>query len=236
MSSSTIVEALDKISGQATPSSSTIVEAIDRLANRFDPFSAISDLAVGPNEKMIILAVEGVRKLHGQNPPPPHVLWYYNFDGTLTDLTGAFPGVGKVQSVLSWFHDEVGPIVFNFPDPSLGGPPYDAPPPGGYAGVQTNADTLGRTKTIFEFPDGSTLVSFGVNQTKLVPHQDGTAHLFETNLEVIVTGTGKFAGARGLITSDLGGYFNPLNNLDPTLEPYKSGYPVKILVVIRVIT
>jgi hypothetical protein len=230
-----------------TEPSRNVVEALDRIANQLErspyppdltggPLANIPDLTVVPHEKLYVLSAAGKRTLHGQFPPKKNSLWYYHLKGTFTELTGAIEGTGEIEAVLSWFPSEVGLVVLDFPDPSLGKPPFDRPLANGYKGVKTNADTLGHTKTRLAFPDGSTIVSFGVNQTKIAPYADGSAQLFETNTEVTVTGTGKFKGARGLVTSDMGAFFNPRVPLDPTKEPYKSGFPVKVLVCIRLVT
>lgn len=216
--------------------SKSVVEALDRLGARIGPFNNLAELSVPPYERVLALRAEGLRKLHGPVPPNQDTFWYYDLSGSFTDLTGQFLGTGKLESVLSWFVTQVGPVVFDFPDTSVAGPPFDAPPASGYKGVNTHADTLGTTKTHLVFPDGSSLVSIGVNQTKLQRYSNGNAQLFETNTEVIATGTGQFAGARGLITSDLGYYFNPLVDLSPNNEPFKSGYRVKVFVFIRLTT
>lgn len=216
--------------------SRSVTEALDRIAKQLERLPDIADFTAGRREKLYVLSAAGKRKLRGEFPPKPDSLWYYYLKGTFSELTGATQGTGQMESVLSWFPSEVGPVVLAFPDPSLGQPPFDKPPAGGYKGVTTNADTLGHTKTRLAFPDGSTIVSIGVNQTKIVPSADGSAQLFETNTEVIATGSGKFEGARGLVTSDMGAFFSPLVQLDPTREPYKSGFPVKVFVCIRLIT
>lgn len=237
--SKSVIQAIDRLArrpnGVEHPSKS-VVEALNKLANRIEPFKSLSSLAVGPNEKVFALRAEGLRKLYGNVPPNKDSLWYYDLVGTFTDLTGEIRGTGKIESVLSWFPAEVGPIVLDFPEASLAKPPFNAPPASGYKGVDTHADTLGVTKTRLEFPDGSTLVSLGTNQTKIRPNPNGSADLFETNTEVISTGTGKFDGATGLVTSDLGGYFDHLVPLDPTQEPYKSGYSAKVFIFIRLAT
>jgi hypothetical protein len=216
--------------------SRSVTEALDRIAKQLKGFSNIPNLTIGPYEQVYLLSADGIRKLNGDFPPNQNSLWYYYLKGTFTDLTGAIQGAGTMEAVLSWFPAEVGAVVLDFPDPSLGDPPFDKPPANGYKGVTTNADTLGHTKTHLVFPDGSTIVSLGVNQTKIAPRPDGSAELFETNTEVIVTGTGRFEDARGLVTSDMGAFFNPLVPLDPTEEPYLTGFPVKVFICIRLMT
>jgi hypothetical protein len=237
--SKSIVQAIDRLacpSGVIERPSKSVVDALDKLAVRIGPFRSLSNAAIGPNQQVFALYAEGLRKLHGKVPPDQNTVWYYDLVGSFFDATGEIPGTGKLESVLSWVTSQVGPVVFDFPPASLAGPPYNEPPTNGYKGVNTHADTLGVTKTRLEFPDGSTLVSLGVNQTKLKPHPDGSADLYETNTEVISTGSGRFAGASGLITSDLGGFFKPLTPLDPSKDPYKSGYPVKVFIFIRLAT
>ena len=235
--SKSLVEAIDRLAVRPNERASrSVVEALDRLGARVGAFNNLANLAVPPYERVVALSAEGVRKLHGSVPPDQDTFWYYHVSGLFTDLTRQFTGTGKLESVLSWFVKQVGPAVFDFPDDSLARPPFDAPPASGYKGVNTHADTLGTTKTHLVFPDGSSLVSIGVNQTKLQRYSDGNAQLFETNTEVIATGTGQFAGARGLVTSDLGYYFDPLVDLNPNNEPFKSGYRVKIFVFIRLTT
>jgi len=238
--SKSVVQAIDRLArgsdGAGRPSKS-VVEALDRLAHRIEPFKNLSNLVVAPYEKVLALQGEGNRTLHGPFPPDKDSYWYYDLKGTFTDLGGAIRGTGKFESVLSWFTAEVGPVVFQVPGASLAGPPYDAPPPDGYEDKNTaDIATLGTTKSRLEFPDGSTIVSIGVNQTKIRIYADRTAQLFEANIEVIASGTGQFEGAGGLVTIDLGAYFNPLVLLNPTQEPYKSGYPVKVFMFIRLST
>ena len=57
--SSSITEALDRIAGRLEPSStaktsSSVIEALDRIATRLEPFLSISDLAVGPSERIFV--------------------------------------------------------------------------------------------------------------------------------------------------------------------------------------
>jgi hypothetical protein len=216
--------------------SRSIAEALDGIASQVKRISDLPKLTIGPHEEVYLLSAEGTRELHGQSPPKKTSLWFYHLTGAFTELTGATHGGGQLESVLSWFPAEVGPIVLQFPDASLGDPPFDKPPANGYKGVATNAEVLGHTKTRLVFPDGSTIVSIGVNQTKLTPCADGGVELFETNTEVIARGTGRFEGAKGLVTSDMGAYFSTFVPLDPLQEPYKSGFPVKVFVCIRLVT
>jgi hypothetical protein len=222
--------------------STNVIEALDRIAGQLQCAPGLRDLRVRPHERVLLLSINGHRTLHGAaHPPRKDALYYYHLTGTFTELTGAIHGTGQVESVLSWFPSEVQTIVIEFPDAALfGNPPFDRPPKDGYRKSKPKdlkpADTLGHTKSLFRFEDGSTLVGFGVNQTKLAPYPDHSAELWETNTEVIVTGTKEFQGAKGLITSDMGAYFNPLVlPLDPTVEPYKSGFPVKVFACIRLI-
>ena len=234
-----ILHVLDGVSGRV--GSSNLLAALEGFSASLDRTQPGLQLDANPREQVLLLSAAGNRKLHGRSFPPNSVpprdaVWYYDLEAEFTELTGSIPGRGKMKAVLSWFVAEVGAVVFDLPDRRLALPPFDAPPANGYRGVKTNANTLGTTKTELVFPDGSTLVSIGVNQTKLMPMQDGSANLFETNTEVIVEGTGRFDGARGLITSDLGALFSPLLPLDPASEPYKSGYECKVLVSIRLTT
>jgi hypothetical protein len=234
-----ILQVLDNVSGHV--GSSHILAAIEGFSARLEPVPSSLRFDANPREQVLVLSAVGKRKLHGrsfppQSPAPRDAVWYYDLEAEFTDLTGSIPGRGKLKAVLSWFVAEVGPVVFDLPDRRLAGPPFDAPPANGYRGVKTNADTLGTTKTELVFPDGSTLVTIGVNQTKVIPMQDGSANLFETNTEVIASGSGRFEGARGLVTSDLGALFRPLVPLDPAAEPFKSGYECKVLVTIRLTT
>ena len=239
----TVTAALDNIAPLPGPPSKTVIKAIDGVAERLAALYSPGSLTAGPQEHVFLLNAKGLRKLKAVPPPDPaiplHFLEYYYLDGTFTDLTGRVPGTGKLQSVLSWYKDEVGPAVIFFPDPALAQAPFDTAPAGGYTGVATNAATLGVTKTRLEFPDGSTIVSLGVNQTKLSTPAGGQAvpgqpaQLFETNTEVISVGTGVFAGAKGLVTSDLGGSFSALGFPDVNDEPFKSGYDVKVFIFIR---
>lgn len=234
-----ILQVLDSVTGRA--GSSHLFAALEGFSLRLDPAQSGLRLDTNSREQVLLLNATGKRKLHGRSfppnsAPPRDAVWYYDLEAEFTDLTGSIPGTGNLKAVLSWFVAEVGAVVFDLPDRRLAAPPFDAPPANGYRGVKTNANTLGTTKTELVFPDGSTLVSIGVNQTKVMPMQDGSANVFETNTEVIAAGSGRFEGARGLVTSDLGALISPLVPLDPAKEPYKSGYECKVLITIRLTT
>jgi len=223
-----------------TTPSRTLVEALDRIT---ETIRSKPDLAIGRDgkvyEEVFVLQVDATRRLVGDPAPPgPETVWFYELTGDFTDLTGAFAGMGKMREGFTFVPATLGdpPVIFEFPEPLLGEPPFHEPPETPLTQESTRSRAVGYTKTHCEFPDGSNLYSVGPSVTKLIyPLKDPGFQLWQTHNGIVARGDGRFEGARGMVTSFTSANLLDLG-LDPVKEPFKSGYPVKVLVCIKVIT
>ena len=214
--------------------SRSVTEALDRIEAAINP---VPDLASGPHEEVYVLQVVGSRRLIGDEVPDADTVWFYHLTGKFTEITGALPGTGTMEEGFSFFPGRLDfEKLTTFPEASKGQPPFDEPPAEAFTAESTETTPVGYSKTQFVFPDGSTIVSLGPSLTKLVtPLRVPGFQLWQTHNGVMSAGTGRFAGAKAQLTSFTSGNLLDLG-LNPAKEPFKSGYPVKALVCIRLIS
>ncbi len=151
----------------------------------FEMGSGLFELASaeGPYEEVIIVRSLGTAKIFVNGKT-----LYISPNGKLHRLTGK--RVGWYSGVFKSTIDD--PLTV-FPPPPSG--PYNKPSP-----IPDFRKRLHPTKAIFKFPDG-TIETAGPANSYVIPLKDNTAQLVISIAMVIGKGTGRYAGARGTVSS-----------------------------------
>jgi hypothetical protein len=151
----------------------------------FEMGSGLFELAAaeGPYEEVIIVRSLGTAKIF-INGKTLHIVP----NGKLHRLTGK--RVGWYSGV---FKSTVDDPLTVFPPPPSG--PYTKPSP-----IPDFRKRLHPTKAIFKFHDG-TIETAGPANSYVIPLKDNTAQLVISIAMVIGKGTGRYAGARGTVSS-----------------------------------
>jgi hypothetical protein len=140
--------------------------------------------AEGPYEEVLILRSLGTAKIF-INEKTLHIVP----NGRLHRLTGE-----KVGFYSGVFRSTVDDPLTVFPPPPSG--PYNKP-----SKIPDFRKRLHPTKAIWKFSDGSSIEAAGPANSYVIPLKDQTAQLVISIAMVIGRGSGRYAGAKGTISS-----------------------------------
>jgi hypothetical protein len=220
MGTVTTLERRDEMGDQST----TLIAALDRIGNIIASSGGsikieYPQLANGPVEKVLVFNSDDRILLNTAGEIP---YFHSTGEGILTDLDGRVLPGSKGLSSLPVDPAELGEAV---EWPPIQPEPFNQPP------VDNKHTTgVGYAKNFIAFGDGSSIGTVGPSLAKILRLKGGGAQFWESSVQAICQGTGKYAGARGMLVFNGSAYF-PVwpKELEEQIKLLSAGFPARLV-------
>jgi len=160
----------------------TMRGALSRISETLGPDAIVpAEAYTNPREELLVRYVVGQGVINAAH----HIA----VTGKIYKLNGVPDGVHHGVDL------PVVPLAKMFVPPPDPRPPFDQP-----AAPVDEIEVLSYTKGIWQFADGSTIVTEGPAQLRVIFYVDGASQLWVSGEQIITDGTGRYAGARGMKT------------------------------------
>jgi hypothetical protein len=204
--------------------SGTVIAALDRIGNIISAFGSVSSiefpqLANGPDEKVLVFNSDDRILLNAASNPP---YFHSTGEGILTDLYGRILPGSKGLSSLPVDPSELGEGTQWPPKQSE---PFNKPP------VDNKHTTgVGYAKNFISFGDGSSLGTVGPSLAKIQRLKGGGAQFWESSVQAVCQGTGRYEGARGMLVFAGSAYFPAWpEKLEEQIKLLSAGFPARLV-------